>query len=62
MSSFALVRAGPAAFLFRFTFTKMQSYCVVFRVDRPKIMLISTVMNMFIVLGLTVIRHPQDIW
>lgn len=32
------------------------------RVDRPKVMLVSTVVNIFIVLGLTLIKHPQDIW
>ncbi|KAL3137427.1 hypothetical protein ABBQ32_006948 [Trebouxia sp. C0010 RCD-2024] len=32
------------------------------RVDRPKVMLFSTVVNIFIVLGLTIIKRPQDIW
>lgn len=36
--------------------------CVLLRVDRPKVMLISTVVNIFIVLGLTLIKRPQDIW
>lgn len=36
--------------------------CLTSRVDRPKVMLISTLVNIFIVLGLTLIKHPTDIW
>lgn len=36
--------------------------CLVCRVDRPKVMLVSTLVNIFIVLGLALIKHPNDIW
>ena len=36
--------------------------CLTSRVDRPKVMLVSTLVNILIVLGLTLIKHPSDIW
>ncbi|DBB14556.1 TPA: hypothetical protein ACH3X3_004830 [Trebouxia sp. C0006] len=32
------------------------------RIDRPKVLLVSCVVNVFIVLGLALIRRPEDIW
>ncbi|KAA6425611.1 MAG: hypothetical protein FRX49_04508 [Trebouxia sp. A1-2] len=32
------------------------------RIDRPKVLLVSCVVNVFIVLGLALIRRPDDIW
>ena len=42
--------------------TVNSSRCMKCRFDRPKVMLCSAAVNIFVVLGLALIKRPSDIW